>query len=382
MIKDADNTLKTMLIWSLGCVLLPSSALGQEVHRLEGDRVAVYNLAGRAEVVPGTGNDLEIQLRRGGRDASDLHADVIHVGGTEALVIHYPGDSIVYPEMNRESATSQRIRNDGTFFSGASNSEGKMVRFSGSGSGTEAWADLRISVPRGRKLSLYLVVGDAVVQSMEGDLHADMGCGILKVHESRGNLEVDLGSGNLEIRNSQGNLEVDIGTGEVDLDGFGGNVNVRSGSGNVSILGITGGELEVGVGSGRIQGRNIALLSVLRINTGSGEVVLSGIAAPDIRASSGTRVSLEIVKDVDELVVSAGPGGVDLHLPDALGAEIEVDTESGIVEADFPLREENRPGNRHHYRGALGNAQGRIRLVTDSGGIRIAVARRSMSWSR
>jgi hypothetical protein len=38
-------------------ILLPGAGVSQETHRLTGDQVAVYNLAGHVEVIAGTGSE-------------------------------------------------------------------------------------------------------------------------------------------------------------------------------------------------------------------------------------------------------------------------------------------------------------------------------------
>ena len=116
-----------------GAVLFFPVASGQETYRLEGNRVAVYNLAGRAEIVTGSGNAVEVLVERGGSDAWALQATVTEVGGAEGLVFNYPGDRVVYPAFGREPATENRVRDDGTFLSGAGKGWGRMVELSGSG---------------------------------------------------------------------------------------------------------------------------------------------------------------------------------------------------------------------------------------------------------
>ena len=60
---------------ALGAVVatIPSAATGQAEHRnLSGERVAVYNLAGRVRVQAATGSQVTVDVTRGGRDASKL----------------------------------------------------------------------------------------------------------------------------------------------------------------------------------------------------------------------------------------------------------------------------------------------------------------------
>ena len=338
-----------------GAVLFFPVASGQETYRLEGNRVAVYNLAGRAEIVTGSGNAVEVLVERGGSDAWALQATVTEVGGAEGLVFNYPGDRVVYPAFGREPATENRVRDDGTFLSGAGKGWGRMVELSGSGRGVEAWANLRISVPPGRTLALYLLAGDVEVRSVEGHLHLDMG------------------TGSAEIRQGRGSLDVQTGSGRVSVLGFAGDVHVAGGSVNVDLLEIDGEALKVSIGSGRVRASNVAASESFWVNTSAGAVEVKGLSSPSIHAASGTSVDLEILKDVDELAVTAGPRGAVLRLPVSLGAAVVINTKDGTVDTEVPLVEERGREGRRYYRGAVGDGRGTIRVVTVSGGVRIVV---------
>ncbi|NNM33107.1 MAG: hypothetical protein HKO53_08575, partial [Gemmatimonadetes bacterium] len=71
-------------------LLLARPVLGQDRMVLSGDRVAVYNLAGKVDVVRGTGSDVVVEVTRGGSDADRLEIEVGEVRGREALRVIYP----------------------------------------------------------------------------------------------------------------------------------------------------------------------------------------------------------------------------------------------------------------------------------------------------
>ena len=54
----------------MAAALMAAPVTGQEVERLSGGDVAVYNLAGHVEVVRGSGSDVVVRIDRGGADAS------------------------------------------------------------------------------------------------------------------------------------------------------------------------------------------------------------------------------------------------------------------------------------------------------------------------
>lgn len=332
-------------------LLLPGPGSAQEEHRLRGNDVAVYNLAGSAEIVAGSGSEVVVQVMRGGGDAARLDAEVVQVEGHDALVIHYPDDRIVYPEMGRGSRSQLRVRTDGTFYGDRGSGGAQEVRISGSGSGLEAWADLRISVPRGGEFALYLAVGETTLDGVDGAILVDTGSGAVVAHSGRGELSVDTGSG------------------EVTVEGFDGEVELDTGSGSVHLREVRGGEVRVDTGSGEVVAHQVAASSV-EVDTGSGGVDMRGISAPNVIVDTGSgNVQIELMEDVDRLEIDTGSGGVDIWVPASVGARVELETGSGGIDLDLPF--EAREVKRDYVQGVLGDGRGSIVVDTGSGRIRL-----------
>jgi DUF4097 and DUF4098 domain-containing protein YvlB len=298
--------------------------------------------------VPGGGNDVVVQTRRGGKDGQRLELNVIRVDGREALVIRYPDDQVVYPELGRGSRTQIRVLSDGTFGEGR---DGDRVEIRGSGNGMEAWADLRISIPSGKDVALYLAAGETQADGVDSDLLVDTGSGDVFARRIGGDLSVDTGSGDVTVEDVQGGLMVDTGSGDVEVSGVAGEkVVLDTGSGDVDVRGVTASSLEV--------------------DTGSGDVTLIQISVPDIYVDTGSgEVELDLIQDVDDLVVDTGSGSVTLRVPEGIGAQVEVDTGSGGIDVDIPL--EVREVKRDYLRGVIGDGRGQIRIDTGSGSIRL-----------
>ena len=143
---------------------------------LKGDSVAVYNLVGELRVEAGSGSDVVVEIQRGGADAAKLDVQSGPLRGRETLRIIYPEDVISMPEWGRGWNTTLRVRDDGTFGEehgrhdrGGWFREGREVRITGRGrDGLEAYADLRVSVPKGKNVALYLGVGKAFISNVDG----------------------------------------------------------------------------------------------------------------------------------------------------------------------------------------------------------------------
>jgi lia operon protein LiaG len=335
---------------ALGALMAPQPGAAQEEVRLQGTDVAIYNLVGRVEVVSGGGSDVVVQIMRGGADAEGLEVETVEARGREALVIRYPAERIIYPERGRNSKTQLRVRADGTFGDGGGG-RGDEVEIRGSGSGMEAWADLRISVPAGKDVAVYLAVGEAEAQDVESDLLIDTGSGAVSARGINGDLKVDTGSGQVVVEDVRGNLLVDTG------------------SGSVEVSGVVGGEVRVDTGSGSVEVNEVTA-SLLEVDTGSGRVILTRVSAPDVIVDTGSgSVEVELLEDVDDMVIDTGSGQVVIRMPAGLGAEIEVDTGSGGIDVDIPL--EVRQVRRNYIRGVLGDGRGSIRVDTGSGSVRL-----------
>lgn len=338
----------------LGSVALLAATAVTTVHGQQAERytladsdVAVYNLAGRVEVRPGSGSDVVVEMMRGGRDSDRLDVEVGNVGGRLALRVIYPDDRVVYPEGGGKSTV--RVRDDGTFYD--DDRGGRRVEVSRSGRGMEAFADLVISVPPGTDFSLYLAVGEAEARGIRGSVH------------------MDLGSGEATVSDIEGRVSVDTGSGSVDVSAVTGDVTVDTGSGGVRLSDVRGERLVVDTGSGSVRGSRIVADQVA-VDTGSGSVELGDLTSADIAVDTGSgSVELELMRDVDRLVVDTGSGGIRVSIPEELGAEVELDTGSGGIDVDVPVQV--REARRSYLRGSIGDGDGFIELDTGSGGIRL-----------
>jgi len=331
-------------------ILLAAPLGAQEVQRVTGTDVAIYNIAGRVEVRGGTGPGVVVRITRGGAGAGELQIQGGEIRGRSTLRVIYPGDEIVYPAMGRRSNSTFRVRSDGTFGDGAGDN-GDRVRVHGSGSGLEAWADLVIEVPNGITTSVYLAAGQMDATGVNANLRLDTGTGDISAADISGSLDIDSGSGQVSARNVRGSLSLD------------------SGSGSVRVTDAVGDAVTLDTGSGSITGTGIEAEN-LRVDTGSGGVELLRVAAPNVVVDTGSgSVEIELMTDVELLEVDTGSGSVTVRAPADLGATVEIDTGSGGIDLDFPL--EVRSVRRDRVEGRLGDGAGTIRIDTGSGSIRI-----------
>jgi len=331
-------------------MLLAAPVSAQEVHRVAGTDVAIYNIAGRAEVRAGSGSEVVVRMTRGGADAGELTVETGEIRGRSTLRIVYPDDDIVYPELGRGSSNTFSVRSDGTFGDGGGDN-GDRVRMRGAGTGLEAWADLMIEVPSGISASVYVAAGRMSAQGVNADLRLDVVSGEITATDITGSLVIDTGSGSVTASRVRGDLSVDTG------------------SGSVRVSEIAGDAVELDTGSGRVSATGLEAATV-NVDTGSGAVELLRVSAPSVVVDTGSgSVEIELLADVDLLEVDTGSGSVTVRAPADLGAAVEIDTGSGGIDLDFPL--EVRSVRRDRVSGRLGDGDGIINIDTGSGSIRI-----------
>ncbi|HEY7395258.1 MAG TPA: DUF4097 family beta strand repeat-containing protein [Gemmatimonadaceae bacterium] len=334
-------------------VAFSSTAAQTERRTLSGDRVSIYNIAGRLRVQPGSGSTVVVDVTRSGRDANQLSLQTGDIRGIASLRVVYPSDRIVYPELGFRSNTEMHVNPDGTFDDngGWSWRESDRVQIRGSGSGLEAHADMVVSVPRGQRLFVHWGAGEATVSNVDGDLSISVSAARISTEHTTGALNLDTGSGSVSVVDAQGEVNLDTGSGAVTVDGIRGNdLSMDSGSGATTVNNVDVKTLKADVGSGGLRlGRVRA--SVVRVDVGSGGV------------------DIDMVSAVEELIVDGGSGGVTVRLPATQGADVDIETGSGGIESDFAVQT-TRFG-RDHLRGQIGNGRGRIRIESGSGRVRL-----------
>jgi hypothetical protein len=333
-------------------VSISGVATGQTEHRnLSGERVAVYNLAGRVRVQAATGAQVTVDITRGGRDASKLKLETGEVRGWNSLRVVYPSDRIVYPEWQSRGRTQIHVNSDGTFDDDSDWRDRDRVEIRNSGDGLEAHADLTIGVPKGQRIYVHWGVGDATVSNVDGDLRVSVSAASLTSEHTRGRLSLDTGSGTVSVTDAQGEVRLDTGSGSVTIDG------------------VKGETLDVDTGSGSVRGHDIAS-RMLKIDVGSGGLSLDRVISPRVTVDAGSgHTELGFLQPVEDLAVDAGSGGVTLRLPAAQTADVDIETGSGGIDSDFAVQTTRL--SRNHLRGQIGDGKARIKIESGSGTVRL-----------
>jgi hypothetical protein len=342
-----------LAILTLCLPLATLAAQKAERYTIDGGDVAIYNLAGEVKVEPGSGA-VTTEVTRGGADAAKLKVLKGEVDGWEALRVIYPADRIQYSRLSDGSSTQLRVRENGTFgdeHDGEGKQRGKRISITGKGGGLDAYADLRVTVPPGKRVAIYLAVGKVSVTNVDGDLWVNASAAPVTTSGTRGELNVDVGSGAVQVTEARGELSVDTGSGMVAVSGVRGEkVSIDTGSGDVTASDVRSNELS--------------------IETGSGDIEVTGLVAPQVSLETGSgSVAADVQGEVWNVNVQTGSGDVTLKLPQNLGAEVDIETSSGDIETDFSVSVTRHA--RDHLTGRIGDGRGKIAIETGSGGIKL-----------
>src|SRR5262245_27388940 len=107
-------TLPSVLALAGTVLLVPAARSADwDAHMsLSGERVHIFNLAGKAEIVAGTGKSVTIEPTAGGQDGARIDVKTINNGNEPSLVFVYPDRKIIYRKSGSNWNSSYRVTMD------------------------------------------------------------------------------------------------------------------------------------------------------------------------------------------------------------------------------------------------------------------------------
>jgi len=381
-------------------------APGQQRHRLQGKRVAIYNLVGNVEVVAGSGPDVLVEVRREGRDSHLIRVAAGPIDGRETLRFIYPADRIVYRRVSPLTMSQVQVREDGTF----EGSDGHQVLISGAAPGFEAYADLTVRVPPGHDVSVHVGFGELSARDVESQLCLHNLAGNIQASGNRGSLTIEAGAGDVKTRRVEGSLAIHAKAGNVEARDIQGPVNIHAEAGNVKLAELRARTIELKAEAGQVDMTNASEAENLTIEAQAGDVHLSQIRAKklqltaeaggvgvekqcniddlsiraeagdvrladlrarkvDVKAEAGT-VRVQLMSNAEDIGIIAEAGDVAVDVPNDIGAAVELDADAGQIEVKLPISTSVNTDNK--VRGTVGNGRGRIKIRTEAGSIRLS----------
>jgi hypothetical protein len=350
---------RSLLLLSSILFVTTTAAAQTSRHVLKGDSVAIYNLVGELRVEAGSGSEVTVEVTRGGSDAAKLDIQSGPLRGRETLRIIYPDDVISMPDWGRGWNTTLRVRDAGTFGDERGGRdhgwfrEGHEVRITGRGrGGLEAYANLRVSVPAGKGIALFLGVGKAFISNVNGTIRVNVASADVSADRTKGTLRIETGSGNVDLRTASGD------------------VALETGSGDITVSGSEGSSLRLGTGSGSVTLTD-GKATTVHVETGSGDIEATSTAGDDLSFETGSgNVNVALTQTFQSVRIETGSGDVTLRVPPAAGAQVDLDTGSGDIDLGG-LTLQVRRIEHDHVTGTLGDGKGRVSVETGSGNVRL-----------
>jgi DUF4097 and DUF4098 domain-containing protein YvlB len=152
-------------------------------------------------------------------------------------------------------------------------------------------------------------------------------------------------------------------------DVSGDDLRIDTGSGGVRFTGVTGKRCQMDTGSGGVIGDKVSC-DELSVDSGSGSIRVDDVRSEHVKLDSGSGgLTLSLLTSPKSLIAESGSGGVNVSLPSNLNAEVDIETGSGSIDTDWPIKTTRY--ERRHLRGTIGDGSGRIKIETGSGSVRL-----------
>lgn len=350
--------------FTLALVIAPS-ARGEfsKSHTLNSESLVVVDLLGEVRVEPAGGTAFEVTVHVQGKDATEELIEVEAREGSEGVVaVRFPVDKhnrYVYPRMEGSSSTridfdDDERAGDGWLHTILRGLNGKHITVKSSGRGLEAWADVLVKVPAGKKLRVDLGVGSIAGSNVDGKLF------------------LDVDSGDIDVTALKGKVVLNTGSGEITANGLEGSIVVGTGSGDIQVTACTGDRIEVSTGSGDVQANRLAA-DALELSTGSGGILARALSADraDFDTGSGDIDAFFDRMGAGPFSASTGSGSIDFDCPTDFSAEFKAETGSGRIRCDVEGAEVLHEDD-YEMSFRVGDGDARVKLETGSGSIRVA----------
>jgi len=293
-----------------------------------GQTLRLANLAGRVDLVPGSGPQVVVEATVHAEGDSAAETQKLLAGmkwvkshdskGREEMALSYPVETyrgFHFPRRNQETSD---LPNFLSFLVDAGHSStvyrGERVRiYPRRRSGVPTlYADLRISVPSGAGFAMRNVLGAVRGEDLSGNVEVDTGSGDVRFGVFSGNLKIETGSGDVRLGAARGETAVQTGSGDIAVGNLVGNGSFGTGSGDVVIDQAAAGKLSLDTGSGNVTIKAGTVAKIVA-KTGSGDVKMSHV-------------------ELEELVADTGSGNVTLESSLAQARQVKIGTGSGDIQ--------------------------------------------------
>lgn len=323
-----------------------------ENDTFDGDQISTIKIdmpSGDIELTRSTSNQIEIDLKKviyaeSQDDADDINEDFLYkaeVTGDRLTV------KVDFPRYRERKGVIRRL------LSGDWDDEINSY--------------LRIKIPDGKIVEVKSSSADIEVSGLTADLDVWASSTDVRMKNTDGEASFDLSSGDVDIIHHKGNVNLKGNSSDLDFEAVEGDVDVRTSSGDGNLDNVKG-SVSVYASSGDYKLYNIE--GKLDIRTSSGDIYATGVSG-SIRAesSSGDIRLKELTAKEGDFDIESSSGDVTLEVTDDFEGSIYLRSNSGSINSRLSGDIESLSESK--LRGSIGNGNGRLRVSTISGDVRI-----------
>ena len=224
---------------------------------------------------------------------------------------------------------------------------------------------LTLDVPAGLVVSLRSSSGDLSTRGLSGLQNFETSSGDVEVRDAGGMVQTSTSSGDVtaeaitgaRMRSSSGDLKIDGARGPLDLRASSGDIEVRGAADSVTLVASSG---------------DVTLESAprgARVRTESGQVEVGSASGRVVIGTSSGDVRVTLRPPLSAVELGTESGELTALVEGTASLAVDVETSSGSIETELPLRIRN--ASRHSLTGTVGAGQTPLILRTSSGDIHL-----------
>jgi len=324
----------------------------RENDSFDGDQISIIKIdmpRGEIELTGSTSNQIEVDFKNviyaeDQDDADDINEDCLYK--TEVI-----GDRLMVT-IDLPRYTQKR---------------GVLKRLLSGNWDEEINSYLRIKIPDGKNIEVKSSSADIEVSELTANIDVWSSSTDVRMKNTEGEVSFDLSSGDVDIIHHKGEVNVKGNSSDLDFEAIEGDVDIRTSSGDGNLDNVKG-SVSVYASSGDY--RLYSIEGDLDIRTSSGDIYAIGVTG-SIRAksSSGDIRLKELTSREGSFDIESSSGDVTLEVTDSFEGSISLKSSSGSVNSRLSGSIESLSDSR--LRCSVGNGNGRLRVSTVSGDIRI-----------
>lgn len=222
-----------------------------------------------------------------------------------------------------------------------------------------------LAIPPGLPVTLHSASGDLSTRGITGAQWLESASGDMEVHDAGGDVQATTLSGDLSASGLR-RARLRTSSGDCEIEGVSGPLSVRTGSGDITVRGAQD-SLDLSSGSGDLDIERAP--RGMRARTASGRIGVDSAAGSIELDSSSGDIEVALHDPLARAEIGTESGEVNVTLESLAGAAIRLETSSGSIDADAPMKVKSV--DRHNLTASFGTGRAPLSVRTSSGDIHV-----------